>query len=680
MTFGRIVPVGPPTADHALLARFADERDEPAFAELVRRHGPTVFGVCRRMLGHHQDAEDAAQAVFVVFARNATAIRRRQSVAAWLHGVAVRVCRKMRSRRKPTPPLAVEPSAEPSWQDGLRAVDDALATLPESLRQPVVLCYLHGLTRDEAAVELGLNESTLRGRLDRGKERLRRELARRGFPLAVGLIAAGITTPRLSAAALGTLVGSAVGSLPLSDSVRSFTTGVFPVSPLKLWFAGTAAVVLLLAGGVGWLCLQPAPTAHADTFSNLAKPDPKAGKADAKLDGVWTCTIEVEGGKYKRDTRIQFVDGQHLVWELTHTQYNLPAPQLITSKMKYEITKEGELKAEVLEKWAGEDKLAKLSEADQKPRVYSMTWDKEGKSFTLKAVPESDSPWATMAFTRGGEKGKAPADPLVPESLSKIDRKIAKLPKFAAEKQGYLLLAIGADADFKTWLVHDGDTLYVDGNGNGDLTDDTPVKCDPATSKPKNGMDVFVASDIGPAKEEKCKVVVSTFPVSGTESKALILVVLRPGAAGMKVGPMDFRFADTPDAARVVHLGSKVLVVRPSFTMPSHLEADKAEDFRVQVGTPGVGAGTFASVTHDGLNKTANPVAEFTFQPARPGDKPVVVKVELKERCCEDQFFATVDVPKDTTGDKAAVTIRFPDYPHGSVTPFTGEVPVVRKK
>jgi hypothetical protein len=335
----------------------------------------------------------------------------------------------------------------------------------------------------------------------------------------------------------------------------------------------------------------------------------------------------------------------------------------------------------VLEKWAGEDKLAKLSEADQKPRVYSMTWDKEGKSFTLKSVPASDSPWATMVFTRGGEKAKPPADPLVPESLTKIDRKIARLPKFAAEKQGYLLLAFGADADFKAWLVHDGDTLYVDANGNGDLTDDTPVKCDPATSKPKNGMYLFMASDIGPAKEkEKYKVMVSTFPVSGTESKALILVVIRPAAPGMKVGPMDFRFADTPDAARVVHVGSKVLAVRPSVTMPSTLEAGKAEDFRVQVGTPGVGAGSFASVTNDGLNKTANPVAEFTFPPAKPGDKPVVVKVELKERCCEDQFYAAVEVPKETSGDKAAVTIRFPDYPHGSVTPFTGEVHVVRKK
>lgn len=675
---GRMVPVGPPTADHALLARFADERDETAFAELVRRHGPAVFGVCRRMLANHHDAEDAAQAVFVVLARHSTAIRSRESVAAWLHGVAVRVCRKVQSRRKPTAPLVAEPSADPSWHDGLRAIDDAIATLPEPLRQPVVLCYLHGMTRDEAAGELGLNDTTFRGRLDRGKERLRKELARRGFPLAAGLIAAGITTPRLSAATVGTIVGTAVGTVPLSASIRSFITGVLPMSRMKLWLAGLLTSGLLAAGVVGWICFTPAPVAHADTFANLAKPDPKAGNADTKLEGVWTANNAVDGGKIARDTRLQFVDGHHLVWELTHTQHNLPAPQVITMKMKYEITKEGELKAEVLEKWAGEDKLAKLSEADQKPRVYSMTWDKEGKSFTLKSVPASESPWATMVFTRGDKKASPPADPLVPETLTKIDRKIAKLPKLATDTPGYLLLAFGPKADFKAWMVLDGDTLYVDANGNGDLTDDAPVGFNTAASTPPKAY-VFETKGIGAEKDEKkWALAVSTFPVSGTTTKALILMATRDERA-QKVGPMDFRFGDSPEAARVVHFGSEVLAVRPSVTMPSVLEEGEKVDFRVQVGTPGVGAGSFASVLNDGLNKTANPVAEFTFQPTKPGDKPVTVKAELKERCCGDQFFASVEVPKGTTG-KASVTIRFPDYPHGSVTPCTGEVLVERKK
>ncbi len=659
-------------SDAALLARFAADRDEGSFAALIARHGPAVFGVCRRMLGRHHDAEDAVQAVFIVLARNATAIRRRDSLAAWLHGVAVRVCRKAIAKRRSDTPLGAEPVVIPSptWENGLRAIDEALSTLPESLRQPLVLCYLNGLTRDEAAADLGLGEATLRGRLDRGKARLRIELERRGFPLAVGLIGTALTTNPLSAAVFQTTLDVALGSVPLPASVAPLTTGVLSMPPLKTWLTGIFAVTLVAAGG--WLYFQP--TAQADPFTQLAKPDPKAGKVEAKLAGVWAATQEADGGKTRRDTRIQFVDGQHLVWEATVTQSNLPAPMVITLRMKYQVTKEGELKAEVLEKWAGEDKLAKLSEADQKPRVYSMAWDKGGKSFTLKAVPASDSPWATMVFTRAEEKAKA-ADPLVPDSLAKIDRNILKRPKFTSDQPGYLLLAFGPDAGFKVWVVLDGETLFVDANGNGDLTDDEPVRFNPAQSTPPKAY-VFEAKGVGAAKEEKKWTLgVSTLAV-GASQPAAILTAVRDGSPPQKVGPTDFRFTDTPDAARVVHFGSKVLAVRPSLTMPSVLEVGKAADFRVQVGTPGVGAGSFASVGNDGVPKNSNPMAEFTLPPAKPGEKPVVLKVELKERCCGDQFFAAVEVPKDMPAARVKVTVRFPNCPLGTVAAFDGEVPV----
>lgn len=149
--------------DAELVRRFAEEHDEAAFAELVERYGPLVLGVCRRALGHVQDAEDAAQAVFLVLARNAGRVRKQASVGCWLHGVAVRVCRKALARRlkrpapQPTPDaVAAPPEADAvTWADARRAIDDALAALPESLRLPVVLCYLQGLTRDEAAERLG---------------------------------------------------------------------------------------------------------------------------------------------------------------------------------------------------------------------------------------------------------------------------------------------------------------------------------------------------------------------------------------------------------------------------------------------------------------------------------------------------------------------------------------------
>jgi len=83
--------------DGQLLRQFAESRDEDAFAALVRRHGPMVLGVCRRVLRHTQDAEDAFQASFLVLARKAGAIKRPALLGNWLYGVAYRTSLKVRT-------------------------------------------------------------------------------------------------------------------------------------------------------------------------------------------------------------------------------------------------------------------------------------------------------------------------------------------------------------------------------------------------------------------------------------------------------------------------------------------------------------------------------------------------------------------------------------------------------
>src|SRR5580692_9805500 len=123
-------------SDSALLGRFVDRRDQPAFAALVRRHGALVWGVCRRVVGHHHDAEDAFQATFLVLARKAASIRVREMVGNWLYGVAYRTAlkakaaaarRARRERQAPIMPEPVIPIQDTSWQQLEPLLDHVLA-------------------------------------------------------------------------------------------------------------------------------------------------------------------------------------------------------------------------------------------------------------------------------------------------------------------------------------------------------------------------------------------------------------------------------------------------------------------------------------------------------------------------------------------------------------------------
>ncbi len=165
-------------SDAQLLDRFVSGRDEAAeaaFEELVIRHGPMVLRVCRGVLRDAHDAEDAFQAVFLVLANRARAIRASGSVSSWLFGVAQRVAsrgKRSTSRRQRLHDVVAEQTSEgylsvendPDWE----ILHEEVNGLPERLRAPVVLCYLEGLTYAAAAHQLALSETALRGRLARG--------------------------------------------------------------------------------------------------------------------------------------------------------------------------------------------------------------------------------------------------------------------------------------------------------------------------------------------------------------------------------------------------------------------------------------------------------------------------------------------------------------------------------
>src|SRR5262245_5798919 len=204
-------PVQEP-GDGQLLDSFLVRRDGEAFAALMRRHGPMVWGVCRRLAGHEQDAEDAFQATFLILVRRGESVWPRDHVGNWLHGVAFRTARKARQladrRRAREKQLATVPQrlVEPVEANGdLRLIlDRELARLPEKLRLPIVLCDLEGRSQREVARELSLPVGTLCHRLQSARALLGKRLIHRGIVLTAGALAVASVPRALAAVTLRT--------------------------------------------------------------------------------------------------------------------------------------------------------------------------------------------------------------------------------------------------------------------------------------------------------------------------------------------------------------------------------------------------------------------------------------------------------------------------------------------
>src|SRR5262249_32769410 len=146
-------------SDADLLDRYRYGREEAAFALLVERHGPTVLGVCRRVLGNSADVDDAFQATFLVLLQKAGSVRRAESLGCWLYGVAWNVAAKARSRRgdhesMPERAGRLDPVEEAIYRDVVAVLDVEIGHLPEKYRTPLVLCGLGERSCEQAAREL----------------------------------------------------------------------------------------------------------------------------------------------------------------------------------------------------------------------------------------------------------------------------------------------------------------------------------------------------------------------------------------------------------------------------------------------------------------------------------------------------------------------------------------------
>jgi RNA polymerase sigma factor (sigma-70 family) len=294
-------------SDGQLLRQFLQAHDEAAFTALLRRHGPLVWGVCRRLLADTPDAEDAFQATFLVLFRKAGAIGRAEALGPWLYGVAYRTALRARAEaarrrareRHVEGRSTVDPALDVVWADLRPVLDEEINRLPARYRRPFVLCYLEGKTNGEAAQLLGCPKGTVLSRLAWARKRLRDRLTRRGIALSAGLFvtllgarAAPAAVPALlPSATRDAILSLAAGSGTVSASVAGLTKGVLRT----MWLTKVKIMALALLPAVvlaGGVATYPARAGRPER-TEQTKEEPKDLK---KLQGTWEVTDMVNDG------------------------------------------------------------------------------------------------------------------------------------------------------------------------------------------------------------------------------------------------------------------------------------------------------------------------------------------------------------------------------------------------
>jgi RNA polymerase sigma factor (sigma-70 family) len=288
--------------ERELLQRFVRQRDEAAFEALLRRHGPMVWGVCRRVL-QPADAEDAFQATFIVFVRRANSLDGRGPLGNWLFGVARRIALRARSdaeRRRAREQNATRPdSSDPECEPLLKLLDAELARLPERYRAPIVLCDLEGSVIREAAEALQCPPGTVASRLARGRQLLARRLARHGAVLSGAALATGLVPHDALAAGRAVLTAPTEHAITLAEGVLT------AMIPTKI------KVTLTLALTLG-LCFVGRDT--ATVYAEKPKGDDKPAKSKKEVGETIRGTVKsVDADKGKLVLKVPTEKGKETV-------------------------------------------------------------------------------------------------------------------------------------------------------------------------------------------------------------------------------------------------------------------------------------------------------------------------------------------------------------------------------
>jgi RNA polymerase sigma factor (sigma-70 family) len=308
-------------SDDHLLTRYLSERDQAAFELLVWRYHRLVLGVCRRALNDPVDVEDAFQATFLVLARRAGAIKRRESLSSFLYGVARRVAMEVAGRNvrwgqhQATPAEALpgeEPGDTVQREELRRLLDEELGRLPEKYRSPLVLCYLEGATYDQVAERLGCPKGTLSTRLTRAREMLRVRLVRRGVTLSAGMLA-GFLSAEAAAEAPAALVTATVQAATTATAcaarVASLTDKVVRamfLTRLKIMSALVLSLVVLGTVGASLAFRAAASDKPPAVPADEPAADKKPPKDDREaLQGAWIMESYIRDGTPLTDKEVE---------------------------------------------------------------------------------------------------------------------------------------------------------------------------------------------------------------------------------------------------------------------------------------------------------------------------------------------------------------------------------------
>ncbi|MHB1560251.1 MAG: sigma-70 family RNA polymerase sigma factor, partial [Isosphaeraceae bacterium] len=422
-------------SDGELLERFAaSRRDDPrresaesAFEAIVARHGPAVLSVCRQVLGDNHAAEDAFQATFLVLVRRAGSLRLRNSgsLGSWLYGVAYRTALKARKgamrRRTREQRVAIPESrggtavvVEVERADLASALHAEVARLPAKYRAPLVLCYFEGRSNDEAAGALNWPVGTVRCRLSRGREMLRKRLIRRGLTLSVatGLAAGESWAASVARAEVpahlvrATLESALAGSATVSvaATVRAaigwwllarWRTAAMAAALGLVAIASAVALTWMPAPG-GMPASPPARTVAATTPIAPAPPD--AGEPAGGLPAHARTRLGTDA--FRHGSLINQVlttrDGKTVVTaDIKRVVYIWDAA---TGRLRHRIPLAGQLYEPIVLSPDGSLLLTGEPNPDHRFRV----WDVASGRERARMRPGKDDPWITLAFLPDG--------------------------------------------------------------------------------------------------------------------------------------------------------------------------------------------------------------------------------------------------------------------------------------